>query len=334
MEKGIISRAYQRQSLGFRWLVVFSMLTISGGFFAVIANIERGSANMRATKKGAFNGGPAGTKRHSGKEGYVRNALRLKARVRMAYGDYAKAQPLAEQALASARTTNACDSELSSCLLDLAWLYRHQGKLADAKKMCKLGLRLQEKLYSKNHPYVAYALRILGSIYQAQGKYRNAWRVLNRALAIMQNNYMHDDPIIGPFQVDIGRLLVARGDFAEAEGYYLAALGLINKSHGPEDVYTAGVIGSIARLYTLQGRYVEAQPLIKRTLAIQERVYGPDHHLLAATWLTMAKICQAKRDDTQAEKFINKARDAAEKTGNPLFIAELDEHAAMIYSYR
>jgi tetratricopeptide (TPR) repeat protein len=334
MDKGIIFREVHRFSLRFRWLLVLLMLGAVGGVFAVIANISRSSANLPATKKGPFNGGPVGAERKPGKEDYLRNALRLKARVHMAYGDYAKAQPLVEQALTSARTNNACDSELSSCLLDVAWLYRHQGKLADAKKMCKQGLKLQEKLYSKNHPNMAYTLRVLGSIYQAQGKYRRARRVLNRALAIMQNNYMEDDPIIGPFKVDIARLLAAQGDLGEAEAYYLPALSLVNKSHGPGHLYTAGVIGSIARLYTLQERYVEAQPLIKRTLAIQEKVYGPDHHLLAPAWLTMAKICQAKKDNTQAEKLINKAREAAEKTGNPLSIAQLDEHAAMINSYR
>ena len=45
--------------------------------------------------------------------------LRTMARVYMAYGDYAKAQPLVEQALSLARTTNASDSELSLCLIDL-----------------------------------------------------------------------------------------------------------------------------------------------------------------------------------------------------------------------
>ena len=97
MEKGIVFRAYQRQSLGFRWLVAFSLLSTAGGILLVIANIERSSANIRAAKKGAFSG-PAGTKRNLKKEDYLRHALRLKARVRMAYGDYAKAQPLAEQA--------------------------------------------------------------------------------------------------------------------------------------------------------------------------------------------------------------------------------------------
>ena len=71
--------------------------------------------------------------------------LRSMARVYMAYGEYAKAQPLAEQALTLAKRNGAPNSELAMCLIDLATLYKSQDKLSDAEKMCKLGLKLQKK---------------------------------------------------------------------------------------------------------------------------------------------------------------------------------------------
>jgi tetratricopeptide (TPR) repeat protein len=127
----------------------------------------------------------------------------------MACGDYAKAQPLAERALDFAKKAGASDSEMCLCLIDLGYLYKNQGKLADAERLCEQGLELQEQVYNKDHPYVAYTLRVLGSTYQGQAKYRTAQLVLDRALAIMKRNYMKDDPIIAPFQVDIAKLLVA-----------------------------------------------------------------------------------------------------------------------------
>ena len=62
--------------------------------------------------------------------------LRAMARVYMAYGEYQKARPLAEQALISAKNVNASDTELCSCLTDLAYLYNELGRLEDAEKMC------------------------------------------------------------------------------------------------------------------------------------------------------------------------------------------------------
>lgn len=60
------------------------------------------------------------------------NALRSMARMHMALGNCAEAQPLAEQAMTLAKTDNASDSQLSLCLLDLAWLHKDQGRFAEA----------------------------------------------------------------------------------------------------------------------------------------------------------------------------------------------------------
>ena len=62
--------------------------------------------------------------------------LRAMARIYMAYGEYTKAQPLAEQALTLAKNKGESDSELSMCLIDLATLYKSQDKLLEAENMC------------------------------------------------------------------------------------------------------------------------------------------------------------------------------------------------------
>ena len=259
------------------------------------------------------NGSISSAKPKAEDKGRFCTVLRTMARVYMAYGDYSKAQPLVEQALTLARTTNASDSELSLCLIDLAYVYDKQSKFDEAEQMCELGLQLQEKVYYKEHPYVAYTLRILGSIYQGQGKYQEARTILDRALAIMLKSHTPDTHVIAPFKVDIADVLVAQGDFQNAEAYYQEALDLINKGYGPEHLYTANVLGKVARLYTLQGRNREAEDLINSARKAQEKVYGPEHHLLVPTWLTMAAISKANEDYDQAEKLLQKALVAVEK---------------------
>ena len=81
------------------------------------------------------------------------------ARVYMACGQYQKAQPLAEKALDIARKNNEPDSQLSSCMIDLAWVYKFQGKLTDAEKLCEKGTLLQQKTHGPDYPYLAYSLR-------------------------------------------------------------------------------------------------------------------------------------------------------------------------------
>jgi len=256
--------------------------------------------------------------------------LRSMARVYMAYGEYAKAQPLAEKALTLAKREHTSDYELGMCLIDLATLYKNQDKLVDAEKMCKLGLKLQKKVLYKNHPYLAYTLSTLSSIYCEQGKYYQSRSALDEAMAIMLDSHGADDKAMAPFFVDIAKLHVAQGDLEEAESYYQKAMLSINSSYGPDHLYTANVLAGIAQLYTLQARYAEAEELINRAVVVQEKIYGSDHHLIAASWLIKAKICQVKGDITQAEKLINKALIAIEKSGNAAAFAKLQQDAKEI----
>ena len=66
------------------------------------------------------------------KKTYSSGTLRSMARVYMASGGYEKARPFLEKALHLAKETNASDSEVSACMLDLAFLYKSQGRLAEA----------------------------------------------------------------------------------------------------------------------------------------------------------------------------------------------------------
>jgi tetratricopeptide (TPR) repeat protein len=253
--------------------------------------------------------------------------LRSMARVYMAYGEYAKAQPLAEKALTLARAEGAADSEIAMCFIDLAILYNYQGKLVDAEEMCKSGLNLQKKTLYKNHPYLAYTLRTLSSIYYEQGEYSRAKSALDEAVVIMLDIHTADDKAMAPFYVDMAKILVAQNNLEQAESYYQKAMLLINISYGPNHLYTANVLADIAKLYALQQRYAEAEELIDRAMAVQEKVYGPNHHLVSASWLTKAKICQEKGNFVQAEQLINKSLAALEKSGNTAELAKFQKAA-------
>lgn len=289
------------------------------GFFLISVFILVLAGTSIASEKAKLN------KKHSSSK-----TLRSMARVYMAYGEYAKAQPLAEKALTLAKRNEVSDSELAMCLIDLATLYKNQNKLVDAEKMCELGLQLQKKVLYKNHPYLAYTLSILSSIYCERDNYYQARSALDNAMAIMLDSHSADDKVMAPFFVDIAKLCVAQGTLEKAESYYQKAMDLINDSYGPEHLYTANVLADIAKLYTLQERYAEAEKLINRAITVQEKVYGSDHYLIAPSWLTKAKICQVKGEYAQAEKLINRALVAIEKSGNAAAFAKLQQDAKEI----
>ncbi len=266
----------------------------------------------------------------AGKKFSSSRTLRTMARVYMAYGDYTKAQPLAEQALSLARENEASNSELAMCLIDLATLYKSQNKSVNAEKMCLLGLRLQEKALYKNHPYIAYTLRTLSSISQQQSKYSKAADALDKAIIVMLDSHCENDKAMAPFFVDIAKLNTARGSLEKAESYYEKAMSLINISYGPNHLYTATVLSGLAKLYTAQGRYSEAETVINRAVATQEKYYGSDHHLVASSWLTKAKVCRIMGKHSEAETLIQRALTAVKKTGNATLLAKLERDAREI----
>ena len=244
---------------------------------------------------------------------YTHASLRAMARIYMTSGSYDKAQPFIESALDRAISTKAPDSDVCACTLDLAYLYKNQGNLAEAETMCLTGLELQQDIYGPKHPYFALTLRILSDIYQGQGRFEKATESLERAMAIMRAVENEDAPELAPFKVDMARLLVAKGDLAQAESYFDAALSVIEDSYGPKHLYTTQVLTSVAALYVLQGRFDRAEELISRAIPIQEKIYGSNHHFLVPAWLALSRIHQAKGDLPRAKALLAKSLHAAEK---------------------
>jgi len=239
--------------------------------------------------------------------------LRSMAKVYMAFGNYAKAQPVVEHALNLAQTRNLGDKELALCLIDAAWLYKNQYKLAEAKRTCLLGLELQEKVYGADHPYIAYTLRILGSVYREQGEYTLAFSALDRAMAIAKKHSSPDSANLAAIKVDLAELEEAAERFDQAAEYYSQALPAIIGACGEDHLYTAQVRAKNARLCSKQGKFSQAERLITQALAVQEKTYGPESHLLVPTWLTMAKISQANRQYAKSEKLLAGAMAMVEK---------------------
>ena len=250
---------------------------------------------------------------------------RVMARAYMAYGEYAKAMPLAEKALGLAQKQKAGDEELANCLGDLSYIYLNLDRFADAEKFSRLSIELQKKFYYDRHPYVAYSLRNLAAIYQGQGRFADANDAMQEAFAIMLESHPADAAVFAPFEVDYARLLVAEGKLQQAEQYYNKAMELISQTYGEDHLYSAAVTANVAELYTLQGRYSEAEPLVNKSQALQERYYGRENHLIAPAYLTKAAICRAKGNTAESDSFIQMARNSIQKTGNDRAIEKLEQ---------
>lgn len=266
----------------------------------------------------------AGVKPASAASAYSSGSLRSMARIYMASGGYDKARPLLESALALAEGADAPDSEMCACVLDLAYLYKGQGRLDEAEKMCRRGLELQEELNGPGHPNVAHTLRILSEIYQGQVRYRQAADALERAIEIIRNVGGEDGVEIAPFQVDMARLLVIQGQLGRAESLFTEALAAIESGYGADHAYTAKVLASMATLYERQGRHDLAEETASRALVALERVYGANHPFLVPIWLVTSKARQARGGLAEAKALLDKSMAVASSRSDCGRLAESD----------
>jgi tetratricopeptide (TPR) repeat protein len=102
-------------------------------------------------------------------------------------GEYSKAQPLLEKALAIRYDKLEKEHwDIPNSLNSLALLYQAQGEYDKAAPLLEKALAIHEKILDPEHPDVAMSLNNLGALYQKQGQYDKAQPLLEKALAIRE----------------------------------------------------------------------------------------------------------------------------------------------------
>jgi tetratricopeptide (TPR) repeat protein len=259
-------------------------------------------------------------------------SLRSMARAYMAGGAYSKAQQYAEEAMKLAVVRGVSDKELSLCMGDLSYLYLKQGLLDKAEEKSKMSLKLQEKVYQSDHPYMAHSLRNLCSIYLQQGRGEQALKTIGSALAIISQYHGPDDRVIAPFYVDLAKVLAGMEQMELAEKYFNKALTITRGHYGDDNLNTAKVMLAMAEFYAANGNYEIAEPLSKKSQAIHESVLGRNNHRVTSAWLTMARVYQGKGQCSDAESLVCRAMSSVEKTGDITSVIRLAKQVAEIRS--
>ncbi|MDD5458283.1 MAG: tetratricopeptide repeat protein [Phycisphaerae bacterium] len=228
------------------------------------------------------------------------------ARVYMAAENYEKAEPLLEQAISMAKMVNS-DEELSACLLDASWLLHKQNRLDKAEQLCELGLKLQQKIYFSEHPYIAYTFRNLSKIHRDQTKFELAREELEYAIEIMRVTHQPEDTVFGPFQADLAALYAAMGDYVNAQTYYESALKLIVEQYGSENLYTAKITADLAKLYNILGKHSDAEKLLVTAVPQPEKLFARTGRPLAAAGDFLPRIRPTRSDskEPQAKRHTN-----------------------------
>ena len=223
-------------------------------------------------------------------------------------GEYGKAIPLAERALALKKKIYGEEHpRVALSLNNLALLYFKQGNYAKAEPLLKRSLTIFKKALGKQHPKVATNLNNLGLLYSEQGNYAKAEPLYQRSLKITKKVYGEQHPKVATALSNLANLYYYQGNYAKAESLYQRSLTIWKKALGKQHPKVATNLNNLGRLYSEQGNYAKAEPLFQRSLTILKKAFGEQHPKVATSLNNLASLYHDQGNYAKAEPLFQRS---------------------------
>ena len=126
------------------------------------------------------------------------------------------------------------DHTVASSLINLANIYKHQGKLERAEPLYKRALAIYEKKLGLEHPNVALTLNNLADVYSATGRYSEAEHLYKRAIAVDEKSFGPDQPEVANDLYNLATMYKIQGRYKESEEYYIQSMAIFEKTLGAD----------------------------------------------------------------------------------------------------
>ena len=205
---------------------------------------------------------PSG-RRRSGRSTRCRQSLNNLANLYSAKGDYAKAEPLYQRALAIWEKALGPDTPTSLISQQPRHLYSDKGDYAKAEPLYRRALAIREKALGPEHPDVATSLNNLADLYNDKGDYAKAEPLYQRALAIREKALGPEHPNSAESLNLLARLYEAKGDLTLAVTFQSRAnevserniaLNLVTGSERQKLAYLATLLDQTDQIISLHAR--------------------------------------------------------------------------------
>ena len=207
-------------------------------------------------------------------------------------GQYVGKEPLAEWALElTARTLGADHPDTLACRNNLASVYLHAGRTAEAIALFEYLVGLIElKLAPDVHKLTIH--NNLAEAYKAAGRTAEAIALHESTLKLRETVLGPDHPDTLVSQTNLAKAYQSAGRTGEAIALHESTLKLRETVLVPDHPDILTTRNFLAEAYIAAGRIVEAIALLESTLKFRETVLGPDHPDTLTTRNDLAVACQ------------------------------------------
>jgi len=193
-------------------------------------------------------------------------------------GQYEKALPLLQQALAIGRRVDRGDSaRVAQSLNDLGVLHRQLGNVAAAEPLLVESLAMRRRRLGSMHPDVAVTLVELARVLRDRGHGAEAEAPAREALAIRRAVLGEQHQETATSKNELGLILLERGDLAGAEPLLRENVETTRHTLGDDHPNVAAAESNYARLLLAKGDAAAAEPLYRDALLVIGRVFGEQH---------------------------------------------------------
>jgi CHAT domain-containing protein/Flp pilus assembly protein TadD len=250
-----------------------------------------------------------------------------------AAGEYAKAEPLFQRALAIRKEVlGEKHPNYARSLNDLAGVYFHKGAYAKAEPFFQKALAIRAEALGEKDPEYATSLNDLAVLYGTMGEYAKAESLYLKASAIWLEVLGEKHRNYASSLLNLAALYMITGDYAKAEPLYRKSSMILKEVLGERHPDYATSLDLLAELYSREGDYVKAEPLYQKALAIRKVSLGEKHPEYATSLNDLALLYEHAGDFAKAEPlYMNASEILKEALGekSPAYARSLSDLASL-----
>ncbi len=208
-----------------------------------------------------------------------------------ALGLYARARPLAEEALRLRRATfPAASAEVAESMDQLGEVDRLAGDYAHAEPLLRAALAARRASLDPQSAPVIESLGHLGNLLEQRGEFATAEQLFREALAASGTRFGPESTATAHCLDDFAANQSDLGREKEAVELLRRALAIRERKLGPDAPDVATSLHHLGVQLDNGGEYRQAAAALERALAIRRKVFGPAHPLVGITEVVLAGV--------------------------------------------
>ena len=254
----------------------------------------------------------------SGQPALQAQMLDVVGRLETTLGEYDRARPVLEEALALRRKVDGdVHPDVATSLESLAWLEYDQANYAEAARLRREVLAMRRRLFGDSDTKTTTALLELASAMHAQGDFRNAQPLLDEWVAIVSRQRPETTDLRARQLSDLATIYEVRGKPDIAERMDRESANINRTLYGERHAKYANALVNLAWTVANTRRFAEADSLLRYSIDILREAYPTGHPDLGAALRTQGAIFDRQQRYAEAEAPLREAVDMARRFEGP-----------------